>query len=516
MSTPRSIRRCLNLLRFPVIAITMHCCFAAADLSAGTHASSQSADDAWTRALKTYKAKGAWGKTSLRAPELAKKASAHSVRATGQWFRLEVAEDGMVKIDAAYLRAQGVDPASLASIRDIKIFGGSGCALSTAPDARMGDELPQCAVFYADNNGNGRFNDDDYLLFYAQGSTGWDYDHEAGRFRHWINPYSSSNFYFLQIASSGTVKEMPMQQAPASAGSVVTGSVGKIFFDEDKFNFNQSGQMWVGAPMSGNGTTRLITNKLTGYAPGTPLIYRYDLFAQASVQSTFEISEANAVIADVELPAMTIEEIKSTEGEFAREAVGEIAVDPKLPGDRSTVRMTYSAASSNAAGYINWLEIIYQKQLAASNDELTFTSPDQTGSVEYPVTGFSTNAVLGFDVTDLNNVKRLDLQLQQQMGTFRFRDNLTSGTVRSYWIGAPSAYHAPKSTVKLPPSNLHGTGPGAEFIIITHQDFKSEALRLKAHKEALPSGTALSTTVVDVDTIYNEFGNGTPDPTAIR
>jgi len=67
----------------------------------------------------------------------------------------------------------------------------------------------------------------------------------------------------------------------------------------------------------------------------------------------------------------------------------------------------------------------------------------------------------------------------------------------------------------LPNSNIRGSSSGADFVILTHPDFKSEALRLKAFKEALPDG-ALSTMVIDSDSLSNEFGFGVPDPVAIR
>ncbi|MEW6062545.1 MAG: type IX secretion system sortase PorU, partial [Bacteroidota bacterium] len=76
-----------------------------------------------------------------------------------------------------------------------------------------------------------------------------------------------------------------------------------------------------------------------------------------------------------------------------------------------------------------------------------------------------------------------------------------------------SSFKYPKSFAKLSNSNLHGYN-GAEFIIITHNEFKSEAVRLKNHKESLRQ--PLTTIVVDIDTLFNEFGLGLPDPVAIR
>ncbi len=470
-------------------------------------------EDSWARtAVFNYEAARSWFSGTA---SLAKLPAFNSVRATGQWFKLEVTDDGMYKIDATYLRSLGVDPASLSLIRDVKIFGGSGAPLSVDVHAPKDADLSQCALNYVDQNSNGKFDTDDYILFYGKGANGWAYDPSSQSFSHVINPFTASNYYLLQIAT-GSAKEMPAMPSPSSAAVSVTTGVGKIFFDEDKINFNQSGQVWVGAPMSEKFLSRVVTNKLTGYVPGSRVTYRYDLYAQGTSTSSFTIDESGVRVAQADIASMTASEIGSSEGKFANNASGEASVVPALTDDRSTVRLSFVANSIDAVGWINWLEILYQQQLVAASDQLRFTSPDRAGAVEYPVSGFSTNVVTGYDVTDVNNVKKIDLQLQQQLGSFRFRDNLVAGAVKEYWIGAASAYLTPKSAVKLPPTNLHGTASGADFIIITHHDFAAEGQRLKTHKEQLTGGNNLRTMVVEVDTIYNEFGNGMPDPAAIR
>jgi hypothetical protein len=64
-------------------------------------------------------------------------------------------------------------------------------------------------------------------------------------------------------------------------------------------------------------------------------------------------------------------------------------------------------------------------------------------------------------------------------------------------------------------SNLHGFADGADFVIITHSDFLAQAQRLKAYREQA-GPDRLTTIVVNVQDIYNEFSGGLLDPTAIR
>ena len=63
--------------------------------------------------------------------------------------------------------------------------------------------------------------------------------------------------------------------------------------------------------------------------------------------------------------------------------------------------------------------------------------------------------------------------------------------------------------------DLRGYAGGADFIILTSEEFQSVADRIKTFREQ-PANGGLKTIVVDVATIYNEFGGGLPDITAIR
>ena len=77
------------------------------------------------------------------------------------------------------------------------------------------------------------------------------------------------------------------------------------------------------------------------------------------------------------------------------------------------------------------------------------------------------------------------------------------------------AYLTPSNPTQMGNSNLHGTLTGAKFLIITNKNFESAAQSLAAYKEN-SAPEKISTTVVDVDKIFNEFSCGMTDPTAIR
>lgn len=442
---------------------------------------------------------------------LRKTAVENSVCSTGTWYKLEVVEDGMYKIDASYLATLGIDRASLSSIYDIKIFGADGRAIPPSLTANRPDDLPQCAVKYVDH-GTTTFDEGDYILFYGQGVTGWDYSASSKSYSHYTNPYTNSNYYFLAVGSSAPVKQMKNIVVSGGSGGNVTTSPGMLFFDEEKFNFNQSGLDWVSAPFN-PGDSRVVSNKLNGWIPGSSIQYKYFLYSRANVSTHFTIEESGTVIGNPSISQMSDAALASAEGVYANSTSGQITAVPALTDERSNVKFTYVASGNVANGYIDWLEEFYTYSLDAVDNQIRFRSPDTNGVVTFGLSSFSSNDVNVFDVSDVNNVDEMQSQTGQFLGSLTFADSLSSGHPNTYWAGTADAYRYPKSFVKIPTSNLHGY-KGAEFIVITSGEFKSEAARLKAHKESLP--VPISTVVVDVDTIYTEFGIGMPDPVALR
>ncbi|MFZ4619166.1 MAG: type IX secretion system sortase PorU [Bacteroidota bacterium] len=452
-----------------------------------------------------------WGSTV----RMQKTTAVNSVLSTGTWVKLEVTEDGMYKISANYLRAAGIDPSSLNSIQDVKIFGANGRNIAENIAAVRPADLPQVAVEYVDKNSNTKFDADDYLLFYGQGVNSWSYDAAGKNFSNYVNPYSFSNYYFISTGSSSPVRTIPTVSIAQASGGKLSQTLGKVFFDEEKFNFLYSGQQWFSPPMNAN-ESRVISNKLTGWIPGTSVTYRFSFYSRSNTLSQFIVEESGSPLTSAFVSGMTEGDLGSSTANYA-EASGFIqtTVIPNLTDERSNLKVTYSVSSSIAAGFIDRVNIFYRQRLTAFSDLLTFAAPDTSGVVEFAASGFTTNSVNVYEVSDVNNVRKLSVAPDQILGSFSAKDTLQKGNIRRYWAGSESKYLTPKSFFKIPNSNLHAVN-GAEFLIITHSDFKSEAVRLKNHKESLPGAKKISTIVVDVDTVYNEFGAGISDPTAIR
>ncbi len=439
----------------------------------------------------------------------------NSAFSTGTWYKINVTEDGMYKIDANILKTLGIEPSTLNSIFDVKIFGFDGRKLPENISTSRPEDIPQLAIEYVDNNGNTKFDADDYVLFYGQGVRGWNYTAIQKQYSHYTNPYTNSNSYFIQIFNGGTTKSIATTQINATPTKIVTTTTGKIFFDEDKYkygNAHHSGQDWLMTQFNVQ-TSKTFSTKLDGYVSGTPITYKYEVSSRTDVPSTFTVEESGTLLENISFNAMSPSQLNDEVSNYATAKTSTISKIINIDNENSNVKFTYNASNETAIGWLNWLEILYTQQLKAINNELTFTSPDTVGIMEYRLSNFSTNTISVFDITDITNVKKINFQNGQNVGEIFFYDTLTIGKVKKYYVG--NSYKQPIPIGKISNSNIHGA-TGAEFIIISHNDFLNEAQRLKNHKENLPSTEKLSTTIIDIETIYNEFGFGMPDPVSIR
>ncbi|MEK9135842.1 MAG: C25 family cysteine peptidase, partial [Bacteroidota bacterium] len=182
-----------------------------------------------------------------------------------------------------------------------------------------------------------------------------------------------------------------------------------------------------------------------------------------------------------------------------------------LSNSTSRLSFKFTSGSVSATGWNDWIEIQYPRRFEAVGNYLRFRSPDNvSGVAQYTLEQFSSSPFI-LNVTQPDNVRRIT----GAVGTYMFRVQETVGQVSEYCATSPSAFKLPVAVVKINNQNLHGDIAGADFIIVTSPEYRAAADRLKNYREQ-PQHGGLSTVVVDVNQIYNEFGGGLPDVAAIR
>ena len=177
------------------------------------------------------------------------------------------------------------------------------------------------------------------------------------------------------------------------------------------------------------------------------------------------------------------------------------------------VSITYNNNGNPSANtFLDFIEITGKKQLRFSDFQFSFRSFEQantSGVVEYQIE----NGASAFQVWDVTNYIEPQLVLNQSTSNnYKFKDN--AGTLKEYVILNENDFYIPETIEdsKILNQNLHGL-KDVNYIIITNSDLSGQAQRLADYHQ---ENSNLSTKVVILDEIYNEFSSGSKDITGIR
>lgn len=425
-------------------------------------------------------------------------AGAPSVLATGSWYRIPITEEGMYILDASWFASNGI---SLSGVdpRTIKIYGNGGMELPENPLAPRPVDLVENAI-HVEGESDGQFNAGDHVLFYGRPVQGVQYDAAARTMRHYIHKYSRVNYYWITFGGAAG-KRMQTQESIATTPFITpTRFLDAVWVEPDTVNIAKSGKNWVGLPINPGGI-QVRTFSLAGHIPNEARTYRYNLVGSSVSGATYNVRESGTLIGTH--PIWPIAGFAlATEGRF--EVTGAFPIQNSI----SQLSFEFVSGSAGATGWLDWVEIIYPRSFEPVNNMLRFRSPDTTAAVEYRLGQF-TGAAQIFNVTDYANVRRVN----HTSGAFRAQEQ--AGRLSEYLAVGGSALKVPPPAVRINNQNLRGISEVYDYIIITSQEFRSAANRLKAHRENQAYG-GLRTIVVDVEQIYNEFSGGVPDVSAIR
>jgi hypothetical protein len=435
----------------------------------------------------------------------------NSVLSTGKWYRFEAPEEGIYRINRNQLPSYGIDPNSV-DPRTIKIYNNGGKPMKESTFAPVPMDLLENSILVVGEE-DGKMDEGDYILFYGRGINFWEYDSLKRKQIRNANPYSKENFFWITSGGEPGKRMARKNSSDAAPGIIQTSTKAFKHLDEDKINLVRSGRVFLGDEFNESVKSRSYMNKLDFRVPGTPVNYEFRFINSDELPVNLRIEEQQSVIYNKIIPG--------TNAVFERNyTTGNPLFDKgvfngDLPENRSVLKFTFNASGFKSKGYLDIFEITYQSSLSALNDEIIFFAPDTNEVVEYHLNNFTGSTDIAvFDVTDFFDVKLITNPLMVSLSEYHFRSaELLEGGAK-YIALRESRFKSPVNAVEIANSNVHATEE-AKYIIITHKNFIQQAQRLKDFRET-QSRYPLKSVVVDVNEIFNEFGGGLRDVTAIR
>ncbi len=427
----------------------------------------------------------------------------NSVLSNGNWYKFSVDTTGVFKIDKTLIEKMGINTANL-NPKNIKIYGNGGAMLPQKNSDFRYSDLQENAIFI-EGEDDGVFNNDDFILFYAKGPHDWVLNPNLETASHRQNIYSDKAYYFLTVSDTGgkRISDQP-ENTNASVKSIAVFD-DFIFYEKEERNLFAIGTQWFGEDFSVENVQNFKID-FGSLDTNFPIKVKVAGAAISALSSTMAISVNNQNAFSIIYPGVTSGSLTLGYPNFNSSTVN-------VNSSNLDISVTYNNnGNPGAKAYLDYIEIVGKKQLVANGKQFSFRSFDASktnGVVAYQIQNASEVSQL-WDVTDFINPKKINNS--SNGNNFTFKAN--GGILNEYIVINSSDYFTPEvgdnSLIKN--QNLHAL-KDVNYIIITNEELSGQAQRLADYHK---NNSGLTTKVVQLSEIYNEFGSGSSDITSIR
>lgn len=429
----------------------------------------------------------------------------NSVLTQGRWFKFKISQTGIYKINKSFLNQlgmslEGVDP------RGIKIYGHGGRTLPLLNAENRYYDLPENAIQIIGEE-DGKFDNDDYILFYGIGVEGYVADNDSH-----LNPYADEAYYYITSGGAPGKRVQSMVEPSGAAAHSIRTFDDVQFHEKDEENPTKLGRVWYGNRFDIK-REQEFDFQFPNIVNTKPMKVTIKTGAASESVTSMAIS-----INGAEQTTLNYARLRSGVFLVTRDFIGAVpATSPEVK-----VKMTYNnSGNPSSVAYLDYIRIEAMRELKGTGKQLHFRYNEAAalpGVGEYQLAN-ATQFSQVWDVTDPTFITAKANANGAEVITFK--QNM--GEVREYVAVNPNDYYAP---IKIPNSsvanqNLKGTifkddsgnFRDVDYIIITAPFLVQPALRLaNFHKRV----SNLNVKVVTTDKIYEEFSSGKQDIAAIR
>jgi len=436
-----------------------------------------------------------------------------SVLSEGTVHRISVSERGIYKLDYDFIRNKlNIDPGSL-SPNKIAIYGNRDGRLPQWNGASRIDDLEETSMLGFGMEDH-KMDQGDYFLWYAESPDRWSYDTTDRIYHMDKNIYDESNHYYIIINGPSRI---PMASRENGTTGEYQSSTSLIFqrLEEEKVNLlgryrpPGSGQEWYGDELAVVNELDY-SNKfdLSGLVAADSFYFKVRFAARAASASRFYINfnqhEFSRSVGGVDLG--------NFEASFANDAIIQGVFKPvDLINE---IKIKYPSANGiNSRAWIDYIEInTWKHNNYVAGAPIFICDPRSIflGNPEYVIESFPSNGLI-WDIS--NPLKPVSQQFQTNTGISFSIPNTDPGIPNQFVAFNPSQdVLTPAYDGVIANQNLHGL-QRADLVIIYYDEFEEAALKLADHRR---SHDQLAVTAVPISQVFEEFGGGSKDPTAVR
>jgi hypothetical protein len=434
------------------------------------------------------------------------------------WLKVKVDTSGIFRITGEDLEASGI---GLSGIEPgtIRMYSGGGLPLEESLADTAAVWMEQVPVKVCDG-GDGSFGRGDSILFYGLGARDWAdlYDRNKLSDAYYKSFFSTYNCYWLTWGGSfdQEARRMDVVDLPDCDGCTYYQPASfqeRIHVEADVFpNFGVHAEDgWYWQPLR--------TDSWALFRPMTPS-------PDTDSSATVKVRVANWAASDectgdyyrviLEFNNTAVQDTQWSAGKPSRGVIDIEGSGIPSGSDQQTIGMVAPSAlllPNQDDGVckkldLAWYEIHYWRKFEAHDDALFFRSPDSTCTARFDIAGFTGPAVYAFDISDQFDVRELrGLGLSSGPPySVTFFDTVKDESVRRYAVVSAGALLGPSEIDQASIANIRSR-PARAYCVVTHEDLIAAATTIADFHDG---------EIVTTDQIYDEFGWGVPDVTAIR
>ncbi len=428
-----------------------------------------------------------------------------SVLRNGDWYRLGVTETGVHVIDRDLLSSLGV-PADSIHPGQIDIYGNGYGMLPFRNDRDRPHDLKRNAIS-VQAGGDGSFDAGDRIFFYAKGPDVWDQNSLTGHFEFRNHFYTDTSWYFLnvQAGSKERVQQMPKVTDP------IDQTVDEVHFraahEKALVNLLHSGRQWAGERIQ-DGNSKTYTFPVGKLAPGSKV--HVDFRALSRTLGTSNVSNFQITVNGSTSDNLTIDGVSDyyldKQGRFNStellHTVGSNEKDLK-------VKVSFQGNTPSSKGWVDHIVVNGTRSLEMEGQQVAFRDTASVGAGQVTRFRFTGSGQVDriWDVSDPTNVKEVPFDMVGGSPQFRVHTDSLRDFVAFDEDGLPK----PHVGGRMEQQNLHAASQ-PDMVIVSGSDFLPAAEELADfHRQE-----GMDILVTTPRKIYNEFGGGMRDITAIR
>ena len=427
-----------------------------------------------------------------------------SAMASGDWYKIALPETGIYKLTVSDLTELGIDVANL-DPRQIRIYHNGGGVLPEKNAATRPDDLVEVPIYVA-GEADGRFDSNDYILFYGRGPVVWSLETNRLAYTHAQNLYDDYAYAFVVVGLGQGKRIAEAGQPSGDASEIINRFLDYQVHEKDLYNLNRMGRTYYGDKMEYT-STQSFNFTFPNVVTTLPCSVKTALAGRNYQAASFAVLVDNVEQASYSISTTT----SSTENPYGYNVGGWVGAKPASETVRITLKHNSFGSTTTSEGYVDYILVNAWRQLTFTGGQMLFRNPEASiinKTYEYQLAG-ATQQTQIWDVSNPMNPTVLKGQLNGS--TFSFK---TLGKRENEFVAHNgSKYCSAKAIGKVDNQNLHGIRD-VDFVILTYEGFMEQAERLQAlHNHIDPD---LSVYVTTPEKIYNEFSCGAKDVSAIR